>query len=534
MLSADLAIHREQSKLRLRLRPAKPNAPAAQGAPNTSIEASLWALELSKTSRALTLDQAALIEQFVGECVQSPDEIHELLVDADHTALKRAARAAMTRLSGERTGARFTVFADAALAAKFIIASAAGLAGCVLAALQIAFEGKPRRPHRSRVVPLMHAEMSTRTRHLLRVLAKDGYCGDVIIVGRPQRALGPFAFDLRREFGLQVRLMRCFSARDIMRACLGARDVFARGLAAARLHPSNPSYTEIAGIFCRTVLGEAAAAWWRRLRPADTTAVYAHTGTTDTTRLEIQQQDLGLVTVHFAHGVSHGQNFTALSSVGVFQCAHDARWHTKLGGYHSCLSLEEPPPPLSPAKGNGLVVLSNLIHPMNPHYRRAGAEAELRFIELVARALNLLRQRPETVLWRPHPVFATEPAPVRMRVTQALANAGLALWPATRDRNDVKGLALALSTPSTAAIDMLRLGLPAIICGVEAAPAGSVYHQFETVGADPQQIAQRLQDSQRFPYIFSETWRRVGPGAQPGWTSLRQMAPQPDGLGGAV
>src|SRR5690606_10008897 len=123
----------------------------------------------------------------------------------------------------------------------------------------------------------------------------------------------------------------------------------------------------------------------------------------DTTLLELAQQATGQQTWHVVHGVSAGLNFTGRSSVAVFTCAHDARWHERLQGYGRCMHLPVPLP--APVAGaSGLLLLTSYAHRMNMECRLSGTRAEEAVLQGVSGAAARLGEA--TLQWRPHPALA--------------------------------------------------------------------------------------------------------------------------------
>jgi hypothetical protein len=477
--------------------------------------ASIVDLELAKAWRALSLPDRAAAEAFARKCLAAPSAEHLTSCRGEPQAFRAAVRAAMAR-GGARL--RGSITANLALGARLSLAVIMATALLAWTALVLLSEGRRLRPRRVRALAVMHGELSTRTRHLLRALQAEHASGEIILVGRPRASLASLRQAVRCEFGFRARLIRCFEPRDVIAAALHLPRTVKETFDAARAYAARSR--DLAGIVYRISLGRASEAWCARHQPQANVAVFAHTGAADTVLFEQALQRGGIETVHYAHGVSHGLNFHGVSNLGVFQCGHDARWHARLGGYQRTIALPAAPPlTLTPGRRK-LLVLSNLVHPMNASYRQSGTELERRFIELVKASVDAVGWGPARVTWRPHPVLYDLPHGVIDSVRESVATAGFELWGPERRADDIADFEIALSTPSTAAIDMLRLGLPVVVCFAEPPFPGVVYGVFPNVAADPAALASVLSDRDRIRLEFRETWARVGPAQAPRWSDF--------------
>jgi hypothetical protein len=368
----------------------------------------------------------------------------------------------------------------------------------------------------------LHGEIANRTTPLLDLLIAQAPETPILLLGRPHRGLAAVA-GLFAARGLPApRLFRPWRFDDALATLRELRDVLTAGfhLAAARPRPLPPT-REMAAIVYRLAQGLASRRWALR-QGGIGTVVFGHTGLADTSLLELGLQAAGARTVHWVHGVSQGWNFTGLSTRAVFQSESDARWHRGLGGYGTTTALKaRPAKPLR--EGEGWLLLSNRAHPMDPDYQARGLRAEINLLRGVARAADMAGQPRVGVTWKPHPVLYSLPAIVQ---TSALAEArrlGFTLWdPDNRDLAGARAFAFIITSPSTAAIDMLRLGKLPVIFGPPGDPACAVA-QIPTRTKDAPALAAlaaELTDPARWRARYDAAWKAVGPGRKPDWADL--------------
>ncbi|MCL4722406.1 MAG: hypothetical protein KJ041_10755, partial [Gammaproteobacteria bacterium] len=287
-----------------------------------------------------------------------------------------------------------------------------------------------------------------------------------------------------------------------------------RGWRAVAASAVLPPARDLAAIIYRLLLGQCQARWWRDCGLRPDIVIYGHTGVADTTALELAQQATGCRTVHLVHGVSAGWNFTGLSSLGVFACGHDARWHERLPGYGATAWLAEPPPPVCLA-GQGWVLLSNYIHPMNPRLAVDGPRQELELLDMVAGAAGRVAHRPARLVWKPHPTFGSVAAGIREAVLERLRGRGFAIWPDGDGLDAMAGFAAVLTTPSTVALDALRLGKVPVIVSTSPFQTDAAVGALPTRAEDETGLA-GLIDAMAAPESYRRTFERCWASVQPG------------------
>lgn len=402
----------------------------------------------------------------------------------------------------------------------------AALLGLALAVKDVLLTRKgDRLPAGAPAVAGVHGEVSNRTRHILTRIAQEAPQVPILLLGRPRMPLPLVRAEFARLGVRGARLTRPYGIAALLAALSAIRWRLGQGAVAVARADWLPPARELAAIAYRVTLGEVSACWAEaragegRLRPR--VVVLGHTGTAEVDGLERALQGLGARTLHWVHGVSQGLNFHAGSSVGLFSCAADARWHAALGGYGRAEALiaERPAPPEG---GEGWLLLSNLIHPMNPDYRANGIAGEASLLALVSEAADLAGVARERVVWKPHPVLATLGPEVQGGIVAEARRLGLSVWPypPLAGLAPAAGFSLVLTTPSTAAIDVLALGRLPILVGAQTGIApDSAIAQFPLKAETAAEIAaavERVGD----PGLFEEAWERVGPGRPPTWAEL--------------
>lgn len=370
----------------------------------------------------------------------------------------------------------------------------------------------------------LHGEVENRTRPLLDLLAAQAPATPILLLGRPQRSLAAVAA-LFEGRGLALpRLYRPWTLGDGVATFARLLRMLSEGAAVAAARPGPPPPArEMAAIVYRLAQGLASQRWARRQGGAAGTVVFGHTGLADTSQLELGLQAAGARTVHDVHGISKGWDFTGVSDLAVFQCESDARWHADLGGYGRTLALRTEPAPGRP-EGEGWLLLSNRAHPMDPAYQAGGVAAEIALLRMTAQAAALSGAPGPAVTWRPHPVFHGLPAADRAALKAEAERLGIGFWdpaePGGLDR--ARAFALVVVSPSTAAIDMLRLGKLPVLLGDAGDPRGAVA-QFPARAMDAPglaALAAELSDPARWAAAYDAAWTAVGPGRKPDWSDL--------------
>jgi len=287
----------------------------------------------------------------------------------------------------------------------------------------------------------------------------------------------------------------------------------ARGYRTLLHTPHIPQLVDLTAITFRIVAGCCHGQWWldQKLRPD--IVVYGHTGLGDTTKLEIAQQSTGSKTIHAVHGISEGWNYSAISTFGIFRCGHDKRLHAGLYGYDETKCVEQSRPNLDPGH-NGWVIFSNYLHPTHSSYLRNGADDELRLLEIVASAATTLEYPTEKIVWKPHPaIFVTDQSCQEQAFSKA-RNLGFQLAGPDEDFSNVTMGKLILTSPSTIAIDALKIGKLPVIIAVLPFAKNTAIGSFPIIANDCKSLVAAIKQNsatRNHDMLYKETYKTIAP-----------------------
>lgn len=485
-----------------------------------SEDEAIWQFEWQKLLDARAERSLRVADEFARRCLRAPHRVHRVSVlegELSTRAMRAALAAHGVRVSGLRGGRHWK-------RVRFGSAAILGIVAFAATALRSLFERQDDLPN-TPIMIAVHGEVAMRTTHILRALAGDREPLAIIILGRPSAGLQI----VRRLFAGQtgrddLPMRRPFDFASMISSGRELRPRLAHGMALAADAALAPSFRNLVAAIYRVSLGSASAVWWRRQEFATKAVIYGHTGLADTTLLEREQQRSGVCTMHWVHGISVGSGFIAHSDIGLFQCAHDAAWHERLGGYARTCTLPAPPPECR-IGGAGWLFLSNLIHPMNPEFQRAGPAQELRALREVADAAHACGVVPREVVWKPHPIFHTMRSDVRQPVLDHVTALGFAIWSVDRPFITIADFAVVIATPSTVAIDALKLGKLPIVLATGTVDEDSAIAQFPlraSAAVDLVEGVARMVADERA--LFLDTWRRIGPGMTPTLADVANLA----------
>lgn len=419
-----------------------------------------------------------------------------------------------------------------AAASPLVFWSAAAIALGQLARTMLSGAGDPP-PADGGAAVALHGELSNRTLPLIGVLASDRPDMPVVLLGRPRQSLAATRAIFRARGLAADRLIRPWSPGAALAALPAMLRRLRDGARTMGQASWRPGLREQAAIAYRVLLGEVSARWmvssgWR---PA--TVLFGHTGPADANALEQALRQGGTRTLHWVHGVSLGLNFAGLSDVAVLQCGSDAAWHQALGGYGRCRVLTAPRPEPRP-HGQGWLLMSNLAHPMNPGFQLHGPRDELALLGAIAQAADLSGVARSAVTWKPHPVIQSLPAATRQTLEDAARDLGLSPWPhPVRALERAADFAVVITTPSTAALDVLRLGKLPIVHGLAGADPMSAIARLPVQTATPEALARAvaaLADETAWRAAFDAAWTDVAPGRPPSLDDLLALASEGDSL----
>jgi hypothetical protein len=362
----------------------------------------------------------------------------------------------------------------------------------------------------------VHGEWSNRTRHLLSRL--DGGMINpvaIIILGRLRISLAEVVFRWRKEIRYPLPpVVIPQSWRAFFSALPSMFFELPSAYRQLRTMPLRPPLYAHGALAFRVMLGSVQSHWWRANGVRESTIFLGHTGLGDTTRLERQMQYQGCETVHVVHGISTGPNFVGFSSKALFHCAADAEQYASLYHYGSCLAPVAPLPSWCRGK-SGLLLFTNLAHPMNLGYLKRGIEDELRVLHLVAQISRQLGSATLPMRWKPHPALASLPASERTRVRERAFELG---FEECQEQSswllDAESVRWVITTPSTIAIDLLRAGCLPVLVNIQDTEGDGVSGYLplkihnESQGVKALREAD-LKDSYRM--LQEQAWRNIRP-----------------------
>lgn len=342
----------------------------------------------------------------------------------------------------------------------------------------------------------LHAEDTTRTRHLRGALAK--HLDDhnqrqlLLLLGRPSAGVKAAlrALDPKGQLG-EIDVRRPMNVRALLRTIPQTIARLANGVSATGAVPFPIPMRERIAMAYRMIQGTAQAQWWQSAvgpsavgpsaaSQSPATALFGHTGTADTSILELAMQSCGAQTIHVVHGTNVGWPFAGLSDAAIFQTSADAQLGATLPAYQRCTYIPATCPPLRAGLGSGdgrWAVLTSYTHLSHPAYHQNGADADIALIQMAAQAAARMGQPPEKILWRPHPHIEVVATAERARLLAAVKAAGFTRWPDSLPYDALGSFSAVMTSPSTVLTDALRVGQPAIVVSLTPLQDDLIYNR---------------------------------------------------------
>ena len=470
-----------------------------------------WRLELDKSETAASPDERDQVRAFVTACISDPGKPHVAEAWSGPTFRQAAVLELLARGQPVFGAARLKILQRWRFAAASLIATATLLASAVRASFERSDSLPPGQPWVA-----IFGDDATRDRLLLRALAMAPGKGPlpVLLVGRPRAGIRAVRHQLQNFQDRSYLVCRPSGLLSLLGAIPSIMRALGQGVSELDSAVAQPSTKELAGIAFRVFSGYVAAQWQRR-HASPSAVIYSQTGLADVSLLELEQQRLGATTMHLVHGVSLGRNFIGFSDVAIFQCRHDASWHALMGGYSRCTHAALAPTPHI-AEGEGWLLMSNLIHTMNPEYLRRGAAPELELLSAVAACAKSEGMPASEVTWKPHPSFAGQPAAIRSEVLAHVDALGFRHWPQDTGIEHAKRFRVILSTRSTVLLDLLRMGKLGILVDLSTSPTDrTATSLMPLVARDQQQLLSCVGSTARtefFHAAYLKAWQDIGPG----------------------
>lgn len=357
---------------------------------------------------------------------------------------------------------------------KWVVAAVAAWPALVASILR--YGGTPpERLDAAEVVHAVHGEWETRTRHLLPPKYDPGPKPQYLVVGRPRRSLRDIAVMLGEKSGLMdANLIRPLDVSAAVCALIPGLRKIAAGIDAASSTPIEAGWRDCWALTYRMMQGAAHRQWWRRRNSTPLRAIFGHTGTADTSQLELEMQAGGTQTIHVAHGINHGWPFAGVSDIGLFQSKHDADLAASLGAYRQTTYLPAACPKPEP-DGDGWLLLTSYTHPMGRPYATYGVGPDVEAIDLVAEAARQASVPPRDVMWRPHPAIEKVRSEDRDALEACVTRHGFTRWPQGQPLDAMRSFAVIVTTPSTVLLDALHMGKCPILLATAPMQSDLIY-----------------------------------------------------------
>jgi hypothetical protein len=211
--------------------------------------------------------------------------------------------------------------------------------------------------------------------------------------------------------------------------------------------------------------------WIRRENfPKKAKVVHGLIAHADSRIADLAFRNRGVDTVHWIHGVvEDALHFRANCSVGLCVTPNDHLVRSLYGNYGVCIgpSLRSREPKIPKLPGNGLLIVTNLIHPDNRFSKYGGDFALRRLLSEVSKAMP----RDTPITWRPHPRESATPGFAELE--GFASTLGIAVNNEIPFADQINACCWAVSTLSTSIGDLAGAGLvPAIFTGIPADKSG--------------------------------------------------------------
>ncbi|MFN3845082.1 MAG: hypothetical protein ACK4RZ_04540 [Paracoccaceae bacterium] len=393
------------------------------------------------------------------------------------------------------------------------------LSGAVALAIWLLYRrGSSRLPPGTVRIVAVHGEVSTRTRHVLAALnLADPPIAAIILLGRSRNHSRVVErLWSKQGFGPLPPLVVPYSRAAVFAALADFPNLWRDGWRTAARGPGHPSVIEWTAAGFRAWYGAVMMRWWtlQAVRPG-CEVIFGITGTADTALLERAIQTGGGHTVHAVHGQLVGPNLLGFSDLALFRSQHDAMAMSRCNSYGRATiqaTLQA-----KPTRGaRGLLLLTNLAHPMNPRFKRAGISDELAVLTVAAEVARRLGPEAEPMLWKPHPVIASLPDDQAAALRRCAADLGWRELHADTAAYSELAAKWVVATPSTVALDLLQDGILSVIVDFNGTLLDTALSEMpvsECTTEDLLRVLQSLDDPAVYSTIYARTWAAIGPAA---------------------
>ena len=478
-----------------------------------------WKLELSAFAYA-EWTEALFIGQALANCVKSPVAGRIATPVRDRKSASKVIFV-VTRLLARSAATQINIASKAIILITHVLAAMASCLLLLYATIRYCRKTVPQDEAEGTLVQIaLHAEKSTRTSHVLRLLrdressASRAEPMSVLLLGRPRQTVQEICADLGLDQFSHITVNRPLDLRSAFESILTSFSKVIPGYSALLQIPFQLPIRENIAICYRFAQGAAHNQWWASRDFSEVTvALFGHTGTADTTGLEEAMQRSGVYTVHVAHGNNTGWPFNALSDLGIFTCRHDAELAKDLLAYKKTSVVPGRIPRIGQA-GTGWLLLTAYSHPMAASWVESGISPDLSVVDIVARAARLCGIDVGQVVWRPHPSIGLINHADSSRLKRAVQNAGFRSWVEGASLDLMVEFDAIITTPSTVMVDALRLGKSPIVLAAQPIQSDSVYSAYSLLANDLQTLSKFLvpmSDDERATR-FVTAWKTIEPG----------------------
>lgn len=363
----------------------------------------------------------------------------------------------------------------------------------------------------------LHGELSTRTRHVLDAMkTADPQVEAIVLLGRLRRPVAQIErIWTKAGFNPLPPLIVPVNLRAAFRMIVDIPVLWRAGWQAAGVGLGPLPLRVWVSIGFRVWHGATMARWWGTQQLAsDFEVILGISGTADTTLLERAIHAHGGRSIHAVHGQSVGPNFMGFSDLALFRSGYDAANMRVCSSYGRC--DVQPASPVMPQRGTkGLLLLTNLAHPMNADFRRDGLVDELAVLTAVAEAAQLLGLSEQPLLWKPHPVISTLPSAQTKTLREEAARLGWFELPLdTPAAIAAANVVSVVSTPSTVALDLLHAGALCVIVDPRERPlttAPAMLPRATCTSPEIAAILRTLSDHDEYSAHFATAWDAIKP-----------------------
>ncbi|KLE31856.1 hypothetical protein AAW01_10290 [Aurantiacibacter gangjinensis] len=433
-------------------------------------------------------------------------------------------------IAGPNPARRRSLIAGYALYLAAAVAGAISLLWVILrwggsapAASRAIMDGAPR-------LFAMHGEDTTRVRDLRAAIARADIDRPIVLsLGRPSTSVSHIA---ARSDPMSVLRDPRFLRPVTFGTALWALPSYIRFVWDTAHDYSNfprrvPARETVAILF-RIALGLGMAEWWHRASPSSPPphALFAHTGTADTSLLERAMQATGMRTVHVVHGTNIGWSFAGFSDLAIFQTAADARLAASLPGYGRVTHVPCPRPALA-APSKRWALLTSYSHLDHDDYHAHGSEADRRLVTWTAAVAKEVGRSPGDIVWRPHPHIRLVDETHRALLEKKIADVGFTRWPDDLPYEALGEMEIVITSPSTVMTDALRLGQPAIVANAAPLQSDLQYADYPLLANDEAELfalVGAVRDPAKRKDLFIAAWDAIGPGAPANLEAIEKVA----------